>query len=86
MSSEQCNSMGEVKPADDTARQVFGEVEDQVYKKLRHEDRVHNMHRTDQLEKPRYYELQEYAVETAAYGCNYFGKIKVDEGKFVHAR
>lgn len=32
------------------------------------------------------YILKEYATEEVAYGINYFGKIKIDDEKFIHVR
>ncbi|ORZ06023.1 hypothetical protein BCR42DRAFT_427521 [Absidia repens] len=89
MSSEQHNAMGSVLPADEEAKAVFHEVKEQVVAqlhKLRHDDQVHGLHEIDKLDKISLFKLYEYAVEEVAYGWNYFGKIEVDDGKFVHAR
>ncbi|ORX55688.1 hypothetical protein DM01DRAFT_1304250 [Hesseltinella vesiculosa] len=89
MSSVSHNEMGPVKPADDEARAVFHEVKEQVVAqihKLRHDDQVHGLHEIDNLHKITIYKLYQYAVEEVSYGYNFFGKIEIDEGKFIHAR
>jgi hypothetical protein len=32
------------------------------------------------------YILKEYAIEELAYGTTYFGKIEIDDDKYVHVR
>ncbi|KAI9299806.1 hypothetical protein BJ944DRAFT_171841 [Cunninghamella echinulata] len=87
MSSEQHNAMGPVQPANDEAKQVFHEVKDQVVEKLHEKnDQIHNLHEVDGLQKISIYKLYEFAVEEVAYGFNYFGKIEIDDDKFVHVR
>ncbi|KAG2173665.1 hypothetical protein INT43_005085 [Umbelopsis isabellina] len=74
MSDVNHNAMGPVKPADDDAREIH------------HADHVHGLHETDKLKHISAYKVTQYAVEEVAYGWNYFAKIDLGEGKFVHAR
>ncbi|CAM0136306.1 unnamed protein product [Umbelopsis sp. WA50703] len=86
MSDVNHNAMGPVKPADDDAREVFHQVKEQVVDKIHHADHVHGLHETDKLKHISAYKVTQYAVEEVAYGFNYFAKIDLGEGKFVHAR
>jgi hypothetical protein len=40
----------------------------------------------DDLKRIERYVLVEYAVEEVSYGYNYFGKIHLGEGKYIHVR
>ncbi|KAG0748194.1 hypothetical protein G6F57_005090 [Rhizopus arrhizus] len=89
MSDVNHNDMGPVRPADDEAKAVFHEIKDQVVEKLHelnHLDNVHGLHEMDDLKRIERYVLVEYAVEEVSYGFNYFGKIHLGEGKYIHVR
>ncbi|CAO3623289.1 unnamed protein product [Cunninghamella blakesleeana] len=89
MSSVQHNQMGPVQPANDEAKAVFHEVKEETVKllhKLKHDDQLHGLHRMDKLDVIDTFILREFAVEEVAYGFNYFGKIEIDKGKFIHVR
>lgn len=49
-------------------------------------DNVHGLHEMDDLKRIERYVLVEYAVEEVSYGFNYFGKIHLGEGKYIHVR
>jgi hypothetical protein len=57
-----------------------------VRSQIHHADHVHGLHETDKLKHISAYKVTQYAVEEVAYGFNYFAKIDLGEGKFVHAR
>ncbi|KAL9536926.1 hypothetical protein MBANPS3_012246 [Mucor bainieri] len=86
MSDAHNNNMGPVRPADDEAKAVFREVKQAVVDKLKHNDNVHDLHLLDDLKLIDTYILVEYATEEVAYGINYFGKIEVDDDKYIHVR
>ncbi|CAO0803607.1 unnamed protein product [Mucor circinelloides] len=89
MSDVQHNNMGPVRPADDEAKAVFREVKQAVVDRLhelKHLDNVHDLHELDDLKTIDFYKLVEYATEEVAYGINYFGKIEIDDDKYIHVR
>ncbi|KAI8876705.1 hypothetical protein K501DRAFT_199826 [Backusella circina FSU 941] len=86
MSDVNHNAMGPVQPANDEAKAVFHEVKDQVVAKLKKLDQIHDLHEVDDLKRIDTFILVEFAVEEVSYGFNYFGKIEVDDDKYIHVR
>ncbi|KAI8643680.1 hypothetical protein BD408DRAFT_341801 [Parasitella parasitica] len=87
MSDVKHNKMGPVLDPTPEAKAVFHCVKEKVIDKLKHEDNVHpDFHVMDDLKKIDFYKLKNYAVEEVSYGYNYFGKIEIDEEKYIHVR
>ncbi|KAG9295365.1 hypothetical protein G9A89_013394 [Geosiphon pyriformis] len=89
MTDAQFNRMDTPRAPDQDAIAIFDAVKHDVIKKLqdlRHDDIVHHTHETDDIARIKAYKLVLFAREEVGYGWNYFGKIQVAEGKYVHAR
>ncbi|KAG0343871.1 hypothetical protein BG005_002155 [Podila minutissima] len=83
MSDVKHNSMTAPREADAECHKIFQAVKQDVLKeiqRLNREDSHHGLHEITE------YTFILYATEDVAFGCNYFAKIHLGDGKYVHAR
>ncbi|KAG9324249.1 hypothetical protein KVV02_002196 [Mortierella alpina] len=89
MSDYKNNAMTEPRKADEECITVFRAIKDDVLDKI-HEinraDDVHGLHEMDKLKRISEYTPTLYATEDVAFGRNYFAKIHLGDGKYIHAR
>ncbi|KAG0377639.1 MAG: hypothetical protein J3R72DRAFT_440322 [Linnemannia gamsii] len=89
MSDVKHNSMTAPREADAECHEIFQAVKkavlDEIHR-LNREDARHGLHEMDKLKHITEYTPVLYATEDVAFGRNYFAKIHLGDGKYVHAR
>ncbi|KAF9280764.1 hypothetical protein BGZ68_007027 [Mortierella alpina] len=89
MSDYQHNNMTEPRKADEECITIFSAVKEEILKKIHEinrEDDRHGLHEMDKLKRISEYTPTLYATEDVAFGRNYFAKIHLGDGKYIHAR
>ncbi|KAF9207979.1 hypothetical protein BGZ49_010090 [Haplosporangium sp. Z 27] len=89
MSDVKHNTMSKPRPVDEECIEVYSAIKQEVLKeihRINREDDRHGLHEMDKLHKISEYTPTLYATEDVAFGRNYFAKIHLGEGKFVHVR
>ncbi|CAO3571491.1 unnamed protein product [Mortierella alpina] len=89
MSDYKHNAMTEPRPADEECETIFETIKEDVLKeihRINREDDRHGLHGMDKLKRISEYTPTLYATEDVAFGRNYFAKIHLGDGKYVHAR
>ncbi|KAG0023269.1 hypothetical protein BGZ80_009923 [Entomortierella chlamydospora] len=89
MSDAKHNAMTAPRAADDECHEVFQSVKEAVLKeihRINREDDRHHLHEMDKLKRISEYTPTLYATEDVAFGRNYWAKIHLGDGKYVHAR
>ncbi|CAF3583854.1 unnamed protein product [Adineta steineri] len=91
MSNEQQNNMGPVMDATPEIQQISEHPEikyaaiDALYRK-HHEHKVHSFTEENREKHIANWKVTQYAEEKVAYGTNYFLKVSIDDGLFIHMR
>ncbi|KAF9128835.1 hypothetical protein BGW39_004686 [Mortierella sp. 14UC] len=89
MSDVKHNAMTTPREADDECHTIYQAVKqavlDEIHRINREDDR-HGLHEMDKLKHITEYTPVLYATEDVAFGRNYFAKIHLGDGKYVHAR
>ncbi|KAG0314680.1 hypothetical protein BGZ97_009038 [Linnemannia gamsii] len=89
MSDVKHNAMTKPIPADDECETIFEAIKkdvlDEIHRINREDDR-HGLHEMDKLKHITEYTPTLYAHEDVAFGRNYWAKIHLGDGKYVHAR
>ncbi|KAF9383067.1 hypothetical protein CPB97_006778 [Podila verticillata] len=89
MSSDTQNNMTVPIEADEECIATFRDIKDDIIaeiKRVNKDDFIHGLHEMDKLKHITEFTPVLYAVEDVAFGRNYFAKIHLGDGKYIHAR
>ncbi|KAF9087551.1 hypothetical protein BGX29_007358 [Mortierella sp. GBA35] len=89
MSDVKHNAMTAPREADDECHAIYQHIKKQVLDeihRINRDDDRHGLHEMDKLKHISEYTPVLYATEDVAFGRNYFAKIHLGDGKYVHAR
>ncbi|CAF0839346.1 unnamed protein product [Adineta ricciae] len=91
MSNELQNNMSPVMAATPEIQQISEQSEikfaaiDALYRK-HYEHKIHAFTEAHREKHVAYWKVTQYAEEQVAYGTNYFLKVAIDDGLFIHIR
>ncbi|CAF3326016.1 unnamed protein product [Rotaria socialis] len=91
MSDEHCNNMGPVMDATPEIQQLSDIPEIKhaaihALHKKHHENHVHHFSEEHREKHIANWKVTKYAEEDVAYGINYFMKVSIGDGLFIHIR